>query len=422
MTLPTPNVLNTVATGGVSSKVFITLFETRAPTTTDLNYSPSQRWVDTTTNKEYCLFGFTSTGGVVAADWRWLGAGQGDILFLAGNSGGNVGPDVSNVVNVVGDNTTITIVGNPATNTLTASLIGGLAAIEEFIPDSGTSPVVPNGSGQVTMAGSGSTTTVGGLNSLTFELTGLTNHNVLVGAGTTTITKVPPSATSGVPLISQGAAADPAFGTAVVAGGGTGDTSFTAYAVICGGTTSTNPLQSVSGVGTTGQVLTSNGANMLPTWQAGSVATSLVFAYLSAATTNDKTGDATDYTIIFDTAPLNVGTAYNVATGLFTAPATGVYMFQTSILAQNIGAAHTLGSIQIQFTTPSMASLQSGINSPAAVRSNGDFTSFLVSGIASMVANQTAQVVLNIGGSTKTIGVGGNASQYYTYFCVTRIS
>ncbi len=52
-----------------------------------------------------------------------------------------------------------------------------------------------------------------------------------------------------------------------VSEGGTGATSFTAYSVICGGTTSTTPLQNVSGVGSTGQVLTSNGAGFLPTWQ-----------------------------------------------------------------------------------------------------------------------------------------------------------
>lgn len=53
----------------------------------------------------------------------------------------------------------------------------------------------------------------------------------------------------------------------VVADGGTGVSSFTAYAVICGGTTGTGALQSVSGVGTSGQVLTSNDAGALPTWQ-----------------------------------------------------------------------------------------------------------------------------------------------------------
>jgi hypothetical protein len=49
--------------------------------------------------------------------------------------------------------------------------------------------------------------------------------------------------------------------------GGTGLTSTTAYAVVCGGTTSTGNLQSIASVGTSGQVLTSNGAGALPTFQ-----------------------------------------------------------------------------------------------------------------------------------------------------------
>jgi hypothetical protein len=53
-----------------------------------------------------------------------------------------------------------------------------------------------------------------------------------------------------------------------VSQGGTGDSSFTAYAVITGGTTSTGVFQNVSGLGSSGQVLTSNGASALPTWQA----------------------------------------------------------------------------------------------------------------------------------------------------------
>ena len=55
----------------------------------------------------------------------------------------------------------------------------------------------------------------------------------------------------------------------VVAGGGTGQSSLPTYAVLCGGTTSTGAVQSVSGLGTSGYVLTSNGASALPTWQAG---------------------------------------------------------------------------------------------------------------------------------------------------------
>lgn len=53
-----------------------------------------------------------------------------------------------------------------------------------------------------------------------------------------------------------------------VAKGGTGNASATEYAVQCGGTTSTGAHQSIASVGTSGQVLTSNGAGALPTFQA----------------------------------------------------------------------------------------------------------------------------------------------------------
>lgn len=52
-----------------------------------------------------------------------------------------------------------------------------------------------------------------------------------------------------------------------VSDGGTGVSALTAYAVICGGTTSTGAVQCIAGVGTAGQVLTSNGAGALPTFQ-----------------------------------------------------------------------------------------------------------------------------------------------------------
>lgn len=104
-------------------------------------------------------------------------------------------------------------------------------------------------------------------------LAALTAHYLPIGNGTTALTLLAPSATSGIPLISQGASADPTYGTAVVAGGGTGNTTFTAYSVICAGTTATGAFQNVSGVGTSGQILTSNGASALPTWQTGTTVT-----------------------------------------------------------------------------------------------------------------------------------------------------
>jgi hypothetical protein len=59
--------------------------------------------------------------------------------------------------------------------------------------------------------------------------------------------------------------------------GGTGVASTTAYAVVCGGTSSTAALQPVASVGTSGQVLTSNGAGALPTFQAAGGGGGLTF-------------------------------------------------------------------------------------------------------------------------------------------------
>lgn len=49
--------------------------------------------------------------------------------------------------------------------------------------------------------------------------------------------------------------------------GGTNTTSFTSYTPVCGGTTTTGTLQSVASLGSSGQVLTSNGAGALPSFQ-----------------------------------------------------------------------------------------------------------------------------------------------------------
>jgi len=98
-------------------------------------------------------------------------------------------------------------------------------------------------------------------------LTTSTDHGIMLGNAASPLISIPPISLSGIPVISQGLSADPTYGTAVVAGGGTGNTTFTAYSVICAGTTATGAFQNVSGLGTANQVLVSNGAGALPSWQ-----------------------------------------------------------------------------------------------------------------------------------------------------------
>ena len=63
-------------------------------------------------------------------------------------------------------------------------------------------------------------------------------HAVLLGEGVANVGTVVPNATSGLPLISQGTAADPVYGVAVVQGGGTGTNSLPAHAMLIGNGTS----------------------------------------------------------------------------------------------------------------------------------------------------------------------------------------
>lgn len=135
---------------------------------------------------------------------------------------------------------------------LSNGTVGGTWDVHGFLPENVTwgtnalnlgSTVISNGTWQ------------GGTIQPAYGGTGLTtftaSNNALYSTGATTLTA----------------------GTLPVAAGGTGRTSATAYALVCGGTTSTGALQSVASVGTSGQILTSNGAGALPTFQTASFAT-----------------------------------------------------------------------------------------------------------------------------------------------------
>lgn len=108
-----------------------------------------------------------------------------------------------------------------------------------------------------------------------------------------------------------------------VASGGSGRASTTAYAVICGGTTSTGAQQSIASVGTSGQVLTSNGAGALPTFQtaAGLPTMNIVTGTTQAAVTANQyvLTNVAATTVTLPASPAAGATVYvTVANGLTT--------------------------------------------------------------------------------------------------------
>ena len=143
-------------------------------------------------------------------------------------------------------------------------------------------------------------------------------------AGTTTLTL---PTTNGTVIVGSG-------GVTGVAQGGTGRSTNTAYAVICGGTTTGGVEQSIASVGTAGQVLTSNGAGALPTFQEAAgfpAGTVLIFGQTAAPTGWTK-----------DTTNFN-NSALRVVTG--SASSGGTVDFTTAFASQTPTGSVTITSV-----------------------------------------------------------------------------
>jgi len=191
----------------ISSPVGIQ-FAARNPTAQDNTYVPGTEWQNTVSKTFFKCVSATITGAV----WiPFVPSAAGTVSTLTGNSGGAVGPNGSGNINVVGDGTTITIAGNPGTNTLTASLVGGGVPSQSYVTNL-NSPVVPTGAGVINLNASVTTFTNGNVaNTIKIELQG-TDHALFVGNGSNVAAATIPVGTNGQVVIGA-TGNDPAFGT-----------------------------------------------------------------------------------------------------------------------------------------------------------------------------------------------------------------
>lgn len=125
--------------------------------------------------------------------------GSGFVETLTGNSGGAVGPNASNNINVVGDGTTVTVVGSPGSNTLT---ISALSEAQTF--DGNTGSATPS-AGVINLLGSGNITTAAAGNTVTYTLTGTTNHSLQLGNASGSLTSLGVAGNGQLPIGSIGA-------------------------------------------------------------------------------------------------------------------------------------------------------------------------------------------------------------------------
>ncbi len=116
-------------------------------------------WINDLADRAWIMVDRTATSGT----WVQMGAGGGTgILTVTGDSGGAVGPDGANNINLLGG-TNVTVAGNAGLNTLTVTLGGAIASsfptmAGTAIPAAGALTIT--GTGGITTSGAGSTVTI----------------------------------------------------------------------------------------------------------------------------------------------------------------------------------------------------------------------------------------------------------------------
>lgn len=139
----------------------------------------------------------------------------------------------------------------------------------------------------------------------------------------------------------------------------------------------------------------------------------LAIATMTGATTNDKTGDGTLYTVLFDSETVDQSASYDPGTGIFTAPVAGKYQINATISLANLGAGHNFAQMAV---VVGATNYYTEIN-PGAVRTSANRCTQTISLSVNVSASAQIKVTIAVLGSTKTVGIGN-----YSYFDVTLVA
>ena len=234
------------------------------------------RWIHTTSN--------TDTYGSLTLTSFVNSSSSGTNVININNSGVGVYPPLL-FYNSTGTNYVALQAGSLGANTTwTLPITDGLSG----------QALITNGSGSLSWSSTG----VGSVTSITAG-TGLSGGTITTSGTISLITPV------------------------TVVNGGTGNTSAIAYSVLCGGTTSTGAFQSVASVGTTNQVLTSQGASSLPTWTS-----------LSSLGVSSLTGTTNQISVSSSIGAITISLPAGISIGSYqaTTPPTGGLLMPGNLL------------------------------------------------------------------------------------------
>jgi hypothetical protein len=191
--------------------------------------------------------------------------------------------------------------------------------------------------------------------------------------------------------------------------GGTGASSQTAYAVLAGGTTSTGAYQSVASVGSSGEVLTSNGAGALPTFQTPApggttipAGTVMLFGQTSAPTGFTKLTDQDNASLRVVSGTASTGGSVNFTTAFASQTPTG----SISVTAVSGSAGATT------LTTPQIPShAHKVIDTANILNPQGFFNTFTNTSTRQLTAGTFASATAPAG----TANTGGDGSHTHPF-------
>ncbi|HJZ04564.1 MAG TPA: hypothetical protein VJ327_01725 [Patescibacteria group bacterium] len=260
----------------------------------------------------------------------------------------------------------------------------------------------------------------------TTDVTGstVTQYGTVVAGASNSVASVAPSATSGVPLISQGAAANPAYGTAVVAGGGTGATTLTGvltgngtgaftanaitqYAPVIGG--ASNAVASTA-VGTAGQVLQSSGAGVAAAYSTATYpAATTVSQILYSSATNTVAGLATANSAALVTSSTGVPSLAAMTSGQLIVGNTGGT--PTAATPTSIGGTYLSGAGSLKYIP---ANYEQGYSNFGISYSAGTFTVHGYDGAALSATNPGYVTLQSRGTPGRLVTIPVTANQTFT--------